>query len=152
MRKREKEITDQTAIEAIIQDAAVCRLAMVDSGEPYIVPMNFGYINGQLFFHCALEGRKLDIIRSNNRVCFELESGVEIIKADDPCNWSTRFCSVIGYGRAYIVQDADEKTTGLDVIMRHYAGPGDYAYRLETLEKVNVIRVEVESMTAKKSG
>ncbi|NPV93198.1 MAG: pyridoxamine 5'-phosphate oxidase family protein [Firmicutes bacterium] len=151
MRKKEKEVTDQTAIEAIIQDAAVCRLGLVDNGEPYIVPMNFGYSNGRLFFHSAKEGRKLDVIRSSSRVCFELESGVEVIGAEKPCGWTTRFSSVIGYGRAYIVEDAEEKKAGLDVIMRHYAGPGDFAYPPVTLEKTAIILVEVESMTAKRS-
>ncbi|HNU36390.1 MAG TPA: pyridoxamine 5'-phosphate oxidase family protein, partial [Methanomassiliicoccales archaeon] len=68
MRKAEREIMDQGELEEVIRRAEVCRLAMVDDGKPYIVPMNFGYRNGCLYFHCAKEGRKLDVLRENPKV------------------------------------------------------------------------------------
>ena len=57
MRRKEKEITITKEIEKILKESKVCRLAMVDEDKPYIVPMNFGYSNGYLFFHSAKQGR-----------------------------------------------------------------------------------------------
>jgi len=57
MRRREKQITDTKQMEQILAQAQVCRLAMVDKGHPYVVPLNFGYRDGALYFHSALEGR-----------------------------------------------------------------------------------------------
>jgi len=98
MRKAEREIKDQRELEDVIRRAEVCRLAMIDDGVPYIVPMNFGYRDGTFYFHCAREGRKLDILRKHPRVCFELEADVRLAKGGAPCKWSTSYESVIGWG------------------------------------------------------
>ena len=74
MRRKDKEITDIKEIEEIIKKADCCRIALVDNDEPYIVPVNFGYERNTLYFHGALEGRKAEIIRKNNNICFELNS------------------------------------------------------------------------------
>jgi len=63
MRRREKQITDRSQIEAIIARSQVCRLALSDGGQPYIVPLCFGYRRSRLYFHSAAAGRKIDILR-----------------------------------------------------------------------------------------
>jgi hypothetical protein len=151
LRKKEKEIKDRREIEAILQKASVCRLAMADGGEPYVVPLNFGYEGDCLYFHCAREGRKIDIIRRNDRVCFEVETDVQVIPAEKPCGWTTRFRCVIGRGRAVLVDDPAEKRRGLEVLMRHYGGP-EGPFPDEVLAKTAVIRVDIEEMTGKESG
>ncbi|HNU36204.1 MAG TPA: pyridoxamine 5'-phosphate oxidase family protein, partial [Methanomassiliicoccales archaeon] len=85
MRKAEREIKDQGELEDVIRRAEVCRLAMVDDGEPYIVPMNFGFRKGTFYFHCAKEGRKLEVLRKAPRVCFELEAGVQLVRGEKAC-------------------------------------------------------------------
>ena len=67
MRRAEKEITDRAQIDSIIQEAGVCRIGLVDGDEAYIVPMNFGYADGCLWFHCAKEGRKMDLVNAMER-------------------------------------------------------------------------------------
>ena len=62
MRRKEKEITTRAVIDAIIRQARVCRLALSEDNQPYVVPLCFGYENDTLYFHCAPKGRKLDII------------------------------------------------------------------------------------------
>ena len=67
MHRNEREITDKKDIDDIIRRCRVCHLAMCDEGQPYVVPLNFGYDGGFLYFHAAPEGRKIDIIKRNRR-------------------------------------------------------------------------------------
>jgi hypothetical protein len=150
MRQAEREITDQEELEKVIMKAEVCRLGLVDQGEPYIVPLNFGYRNGVLYFHCAREGRKLDIIRRNPEVCFELESDVHLVPGERPCQWTSSFHSVIGWGRATVMLDEVGVKEGLGVLMEHYA-PGPYEFDPRSLALTAIIRVDVERMSGKRS-
>jgi nitroimidazol reductase NimA-like FMN-containing flavoprotein (pyridoxamine 5'-phosphate oxidase superfamily) len=150
MRKAEREIKDPEEMERVIMRAEVCRLAMIDDGEPYIVPMNFGYRDRRLYFHCAREGRKLDVLRAHPRVCFELEGEAALVEGERACQWTTRFESVIGWGKAEIVTDPYGVEEGLRILMEHYSpGSGDFDPR--SLSLTAIIRVDVEMMTGKRS-
>ena len=151
MRKKEKEITDPAEIEQIIKQAKVCRLGLVDGSEPYVVPVCFGYENNAFYFHCAPEGRKLELIRNNNQVCVEIDTDVEITGAEKPCGWSTRYRSVIGVGRAHILEDEADKIRGLTVLMRQFEGKGT-AVEFEKADRTAVVRIDIENITGKKSG
>ena len=83
MRKSEKEIVEESAIEAVIRQSLVCRLGLSAGGQPYVVPLCFGYEDGFLYFHAALEGRKMDMIKNNDRVCVEFDTNTEIIEGED---------------------------------------------------------------------
>ncbi|MDD1768869.1 MAG: pyridoxamine 5'-phosphate oxidase family protein, partial [Methanomassiliicoccales archaeon] len=117
MRRQENEVKDRETVDSIIRNADVCRLAMCSEDEPYIVPMCFGRDGDSIYFHCAKEGKKMDIIRKNSRVCFELEGGANIARASIPCKWSIDYISVIGLGRASIVEDVEEKKRALTIIL-----------------------------------
>jgi nitroimidazol reductase NimA-like FMN-containing flavoprotein (pyridoxamine 5'-phosphate oxidase superfamily) len=150
MRQAEREIKDRGVIDDLIKRAVVCRLGMIDGNEPYIVPMNFGYDGKSLFFHCAKEGRKIDILSRNDRVCFEMDLDTEVVKGDVACKWSMRYRSVEGVGRAFLVEDPEGKTHGLNTIMSHYAkGPFEYAER--GFDLALIIRVDIESISGKRS-
>jgi nitroimidazol reductase NimA-like FMN-containing flavoprotein (pyridoxamine 5'-phosphate oxidase superfamily) len=150
MRKAEREIKDRGELEDVIRRAEVCRLGMVDHGEAYIVPMNFGYRDGCMYFHCAREGRKLDMIRKNPKVCFELEADVCLVKGEKACQWSTSFESVIGWGTATIVLDEKEVREGLEVLLAHYT-EGPYDFDPGSLSLTVLIKLKVERMTGKRS-
>ena len=151
MRRKEKEILDREEIESIIRKADVCRLGLSDNNIPYIVPLNFGYRDSCLYFHTPKVGKKIDMIKGNNRVCFELDINHEVVRADNPCDWNMKYQSVIGYGRAFLLEDIDEKRQALDVIIEHYSGQtGEYAEKL--VDRLAVIKVQIESMTGKKAG
>jgi nitroimidazol reductase NimA-like FMN-containing flavoprotein (pyridoxamine 5'-phosphate oxidase superfamily) len=124
---------------------------MSGDGQPYIVPVSFGYEDGTLFFHCSAEGKKIDILRKNNAVCVEFDIDQEITKADRACQWGIKYRSVIGFGRAFFVADEQEKRRALDAIVAHYGG-GPQDYPKATLEKTMVVRIEIQSATAKVSG
>jgi len=151
MRRREKEITDRKLIESIIHRATVCRIGLCDQGTPYVVPVSFGYKDNCLYFHSADEGRKIDVLKRNNRVCFEVDIDVEWVPSETPCKWSVKYLSVIGFGQASFVHDLQEKRKALNIIIEHYSGRS-YEYPEKTLAKVTIIKAEIDTMTGKRSG
>jgi nitroimidazol reductase NimA-like FMN-containing flavoprotein (pyridoxamine 5'-phosphate oxidase superfamily) len=152
MRRKDKEIEDAKVIEALLATAEVCRLAMVDRGEPYVVPVNYGYRDKALYIHSAPAGRKIDILRKNSRVCFEVESACEITRHPDPCHWGARARSVIGYGRVEILTDDAEKRRGLDIIMAHYGKAEGNVYEEGQVRSVVILKVVIESVSCKQLG
>ena len=152
MRRKDKEITDKAAIEEILQKAQVCRLALCENNIPYIVPMNYGYKDGYLYVHGAKEGKKTDMIAANPNVCFEVDMDHELVKGENGSEWTYKYHSVIGYGKAEILQAFEEKKQGLDIIMEHYSGSFEHQYPEAAVHAVSVIRIKIEEMTGKKSG
>ena len=151
MRRKDKEIRDSQEIAAIIKRAMVCRIGLSDNDVPYIVPMNYGYVNNHLYLHSATQGKKIEIIKQNNRVCFEMDIDHELVKSETPCQWTTKYRSVIGSGQAFFVDDPTEKAMALNSIRQHYSSP-PCQFPAVKMKKVTIIRVEIESMTGKKSG
>ncbi len=150
MRKREQEIRDKESIEQVINKAQTCRLGLCDGEKPYVVPLCFGYEGGLVYVHSAREGRKLDILKANPKVCVEFEGDVEIVKAARPCDWSVTFKSVIADGTASFITDGAAKAEALNIIMKKYAGE-TYDYPKETLEQTAILRIALDAVTGKKS-
>jgi uncharacterized protein len=151
MQRPEREITDRAALEDIIRRAVVCRLGLVDGSRPYVVPMCFGYEDGRVYFHSALRGTKLDLLRANDAVCVEFDGDLELITGPSACACGMRYRSVIAFGHAAILEKTDEKRAACDVIMAHYAD-GDHSYSDKQLSRIVAIRIDVTSMTGKQSG
>ena len=151
MRRKEKEIKEIAAIEEVLSRAFVCRLGLSEDNHPYVVPVCFGYKENALYIHCGPEGKKLEMLRKNNNVCFEVDIDHEIIKGERACKWGFNYKSVIGFGKAVFVEDIEGKRKALDVIMRQFSA-NTFEYPEETIRKTTIIRVEIESMTGKQSG
>jgi nitroimidazol reductase NimA-like FMN-containing flavoprotein (pyridoxamine 5'-phosphate oxidase superfamily) len=151
LRRADKEITDRKEIEDILRRSTVCRLALIDAGRPYLVPLCFGYDADVLYFHSAQAGKKIDLLKKNRNVCFEFDVDTTAVPADTSCGWTMRYRSVIGYGIASFVEDPGEKRAALDVIMRQYA-EGTHGYPDEKLREIEVIKVEIREISGKKSG
>ena len=149
MRRKDREITDRKKIEAILDEALVCRIGLSDGNNPYVVPVSFGYADGALFIHSALEGKKVAMLEKNPACCFEVDICDQVIRGDRPCSWGMRYRSVIGYGRAAVLTDPEEKRHGLNCIMRHYDG-GTHEFSESDIGSVTVIRIGINSMTGKK--
>ena len=153
MRRKERDVPDIKLIEEIIRKADVCRIALANGNIPYMVTMNFGYSSipdKKLFFHCAGEGRKLEMIRNNNYVCFEMDTDHEIYKGLKGCDWGMKYSSVVGYGNISIITDEDAKKTGLNCIMRHYGNEKEYSYDDKVVEKTTILMLDITEMTGKK--
>jgi hypothetical protein len=148
MRRNEREIKDRKEIDDIIRRCQVCHLAMCDDGQPYVVPLNFGYDGGFLYFHAAPEGRKIDIIKRNNRVGFEFDILHDIVTAEQACKWGAKYESVMGSGTAEIVDDLEAKKEALQLIMRQY-GNGTWDFKEEILKKTLVLRVRILEISGK---
>jgi len=127
MRRNDREVKDRDEIEDMIRLCRVCHVAMADDGIPYVVPMNFGYrfldgVKLELYFHSAFEGRKMDILKKNNRVCFEMSIEGESVFPENPCRSGYYFSSVIGHGEVMFITDASEKCEALSILMKHQTG------------------------------
>ena len=151
MRRSDKEISDAGVIEEILLRATVCRLGLCEDNQPYVVPLCFGYQENALYFHCGSEGKKIDILRKNNNVCFEVDIDHELIEADQACGWGMKYKSVIGFGKALFIEDIELKREALDIIMHQYS-EATFEYTQETIDNTTIIKVEIESMTGKQSG
>jgi hypothetical protein len=151
MRKKEKEIRDNAEIESILNRAEVCRLGLSDNNTPYIVPLNFGYKDNCIYFHSFPEGKKIDILKKNNKVCFEIDIDCKLVKSENPCDWGMKYRSVIVFGKASFVQDVQEKKQALDTIMSHYSD-NTYEYPENVINALAVVKVRIESITGKKLG
>lgn len=98
MRRSDRQIEDKIEIDSIIRSSTICHLALSEGDQPYVVPLNFGYEEGALYFHCAKEGRKIDIIRRNPRVCFSFVGDHRVVPSETPCGWTMRYREHDGEG------------------------------------------------------
>jgi nitroimidazol reductase NimA-like FMN-containing flavoprotein (pyridoxamine 5'-phosphate oxidase superfamily) len=79
MRIKDKEVTDIRIIEQIIMNNSICRIGLCNNNQPYVVPMNFGYKNNCLYIHSTKQGKKIDILKDNPNICFEVEEDKEFV-------------------------------------------------------------------------
>jgi len=152
MRKARQEIRDQHTLEEILRSAIICRMAMMDGDLPYIIPFNYGYRDGCLFIHSAPEGKKIDLLRKNKQVCFEVEDTVEIIKGKQACDWTTRYRSLVGYGNVEILSDEASKKQGLEVIMAQHGAPELIDFNQNNMKRLVILKLTITSMTGKQSS
>jgi len=153
MRRSDKEVTGLAHILAILDKCEIMRLGLCVDNKPYIVPLNFAYevIDEKciLYFHSAPEGKKLDMIKKNDNVCFETDCSYKIIKSERACNWSAEFESVIGEGKITILTDDVRKAKALDLLMARYGFEGKPHYSPQGLSGVTVLQISVTEITGK---
>ena len=152
MTKRERQVTDEQQILKILDDGKVLHLGLAVDNEPYVVPMNYGYTheNGQLvlYLHSALQGKKLDMIRANPRVFFEIDTDLVPFEGEKPCQYGLAYSSVMGRGTARIVEDVEDKKQAMSVLMKTQTGK-DFSFEDRLVGIVAVIRIDVAEYTAK---
>jgi nitroimidazol reductase NimA-like FMN-containing flavoprotein (pyridoxamine 5'-phosphate oxidase superfamily) len=147
MRRADRLVDDRPAIDDVLHRADVLHLAMAGDDGPYVVPVNFGYDGERIWVHCAEEGRKLDLIAADPRVCFEACVDVRIVPGR-LCEWGTRYRSVVGFGTATLVSDPGERSRGLGILIEHYSGNPE-TVPPEMAAGVAVLRIDIASMTGK---
>ena len=157
IRRKDKVIADINEKLKIIDKCKVCRLAMADDNQPYIIPLNFGYVYEKkvltLYFHGAYKGMKIDILKKNDRACFEIDCDHALIEGNEPSKYSFAFESIIGFGKIIFIETNEEKSYGLDQIMQHQTGKNiKYQYSADQLKSVNVYKMEVETFTGKQKA
>jgi hypothetical protein len=152
MLRKDKEITDKKIIDEILNKSQICRIAFFDVEFPYIVPFNYGYLDNALYFHSAANGKKIDLIRKNNKVCFEIEYFSQITVHELPCEWTTKYRSVIGSGNIDIITGFEEKKKGLDIIMAHYGSIKNNVYNTNNIDNIVILKLNITGLSAKQSG
>jgi len=155
MRKKDREIKDTKELEEILQKADVCRIAFAVDGIPYIVTMNFGHVwkdRLTLYFHCAKEGKKLELLKRNSTVCFEMDIDHQLVEAANACDWGMKYRSIVGLGLLEKVEEETEKKKGLDFIMDHYGFNGKKEYDEKVLNTTEILKLTVTEFTGKKKS
>ena len=152
MTKRERQITDEAQIMDILDKGKVLHLGLAVDNEPYVVPMNYGYTkeNGKLvmYLHSAVRGKKLDMIRMNPKVFFEIDCDLVPFESELPCQYGLAYSSVMGKGIARIVDDVEEKKKAMSILMKTQTGK-DFTFEDRLVSIVAVIRIDVDAYTAK---
>ena len=151
MRKKEKEIKDPDKLIEILKNEQVCRIGFNDFPFPYIIPLHFVYDNNHIFFHCAMIGRKIDLIKKDGHVCFEIDKQISIQSSTVACKWGTNFHSIIGTGFAEIIKNESEKISALNLLMKKYSGKYSWGFAQKGIDSVNVIKIRIEEMKGKES-
>ena len=153
MRRSDREITDENVINSFIGKESIIRIAFYDDGDLYIVPVNYGHCmeNGKhvFYFHGAKAGRKYELALKTPLVGFEIDGAFEILDADQACDYSAKFQSVIGTGTVNIVEENAEKIKGLNVLMKQITGKSTWEYGAQMVDGVAVFRLEVKRLTCK---
>ncbi len=174
MRRADRQITDPAEIIQILTDAKVCRLAMQDAEGVYIVPLNFGYALAPasaahstgglsqaltLYFHSASTGRKIDALRANPAVCFELDGAHAMIQTEAMTDCTYHYESIIGNGTAQFITDPAARMQAMVALMQQQTGmtqeailamPRDEHWMQNSV--MAVFAVTVTSLTAKRHG
>ena len=152
MTKRELQITDEGRILQILDSAKVLHLGLAVDNEPYVVPMNYGYCHEDgklvLYLHSAVRGKKLDMIRQNPKVFFELDCDRIPFEGELPCQYGLSYASVMGRGIARIVEDVEEKKQAMSILMKTQTEK-DFSFEDRLVSIVAVIRIDVAEYTAK---
>ena len=152
MTKREFQITDEAKIHEILDTAKVLHLGLAVDNEPYVVPMNYGYCLEEgkltLYLHSAVRGKKLDMVRANPRVFFELDCDRMPFEGKVPCQYGLVYSSIMGRGTASIVEDVEEKKQAMSLLMKTQTGK-DFSFEDRLVSIVSVIRIDVTEYTAK---
>ncbi len=153
MRRKDREVLNPELIRAYIHECEICRLGFNDDGEVYIVPLNFGVeeTDGQytLYFHGAKEGRKIDLIRKNPNVGFEMDCHYYVAAGKLGCDCTVRFRSIIGNGKMSIVTDENERMCGIKSIMKQTTGREDWQFSEKMLNATCVFKLEIEKLACK---
>lgn len=152
MTRRERQVTDIDEILKILDNSKVLHLGLVDGDEPYVVPMNYGYTyeNEKLtiWLHCARQGRKLDVMRVNPKVFFEMEYGITPFEGEVACKYGITYSSLMGRGVATIIEDVETKKLALSALMKTQTGKS-FEFEDKMAAVVGIVRIDVIEFTAK---
>jgi len=145
---------DPERIANIINKCEVCYAGMVDeNNEPYVVPFNFGFQDGIIYLHSAQMGKKMDILRKNNKVCLSFSTDHQMAwqNADVACSYLMKYRSVQVFGHVEFIEDFDEKIKGMNIFMQKYTGR-DFAYGAPSIHEVAIYKVVPDKMFGKELG
>ncbi len=143
-------VVSRAEMEQILREETIGYLGLSEDGQPYVVPLNYGYLEGKILFHCALTGMKLDHMQANPQVCFTVgrQSGEVRRHAEgNPCHIDSE--SVICYGQARIIEDLEERKAALDAFNRCFRSDAD-GISLEATANCCAVEIKITEMTGRR--
>ncbi|MCD7977459.1 MAG: pyridoxamine 5'-phosphate oxidase family protein [Tannerellaceae bacterium] len=146
--------TEREEIENVIRACKVCYVGMADTdGNPYVIPMNFGYQDGVICLHSAQEGRSISILERNPRVCitFCTDPALAYQHEQVACSYRMRGSSVLGWGNVEFVEDMEQKREMLNILMKQYSGR-EFTYSDPAVRNVKVWKVVLGEVTCREFG
>lgn len=152
MTRREREVTDMNQIIDFLNRGKIIHLGLCDGDQPYVVPMNYGYImdEGKLTFylHGAMKGYKYEVMEKNPKVSFSIECDVQGFPGKVACQYGTAYSSVMGKGTIEILKNVEDKEQALSLFMKTQTGM-DFEFNEKLVSIVNVMKITVDEYTAK---
>jgi len=151
---KKRDLTFKPELESIIRKCQFCNMAMVDeAGNPYVLPMNFGYEGDYIYFHSAQTGHKVDILKNNPNVCvsFSADEQLKWVNEDVACSWGMRYRSVLAYGKTEFIDDFDAKEEALKIIMKTYSD-NDFSFNAPSVKDVLVFRLKIDKLHGRALG
>jgi uncharacterized protein len=151
MRRKEREITDRKEIDEILGLGKVMHLALSDNNMPFLVPVFFVYDGSSIYFHSAKAGTKIEILKKNPNVCFEVSIDQGVVESDIACDFEAKHRTVIGFGKAEFVESEEEKIHTLNQIVALFTDK-KFEFPKGNLQATAVIRIQIDSIKGKKHG
>lgn len=153
MRRQDRQLTDAADLKAILEKSDTLSLAMQDDEYPYLVQLHYGTEwDGEgpivLYAHSAKEGHKLDCLAKDPHIVVFIHNSVELIEAEVPCAYGSKFESLFGRGTGEVVTDLEEKTHALKLLMRSVAHK-EFEFDEKMVNSVAVIKMTLTEYTAK---
>jgi uncharacterized protein len=151
---KNKVITSIEEMEKIIAGCLFCNVAMVDkNNDPYVIPMNFGYHDGFIYLHSSKTGKKIDVLKTSNKVCVSFSTDHELRWQSEQmaCSYSMKYRSVLVYGRVEFIEQRENKIEAMNCIMRHYTDK-EFTYSEPSVREVAVYKVVIDKMEGRVYG
>ena len=153
MRRKDREVTAPERIREIIQACDCIRLGICDGDTAYVVPLSFGFTEGggsyAFYLHCASVGKKLDLLRRNPHVGFELDTHHVLVSGERACDYTLRYQSVMGTGTVTWLTSAEAKKEALGHLMRQCSGLDRWTFTDAEVERVTLLRLDAAELTCK---
>ena len=148
LRRKDRAMSLNEA-ETFLEEQKVGRLAISSNDHPYVVPLNYLYLDKKIYFHSAKEGQKNVFLSDNPKVCFEVDELLGFIEGKEECSYAPLYKSVIAYGKASIVKEKTEKKKVLSSLVQKYYGSKPDSFANTMLENTLVVVIEVSRLTGK---
>jgi len=151
---RHRFLTDRSEMEEIIRKCKVCHIAMVDiEGLPYLLPFNFGYENGTIYFHSSRVGKKMEILTRNPDVCVEFSTDYLLRFQSEQvgCSYTMKYRSVLAYGKVEFIEDPEQKIQIMNIVMKNYVS-GEFTYNQPSMNEVSCWIVKINKLEGKING
>jgi nitroimidazol reductase NimA-like FMN-containing flavoprotein (pyridoxamine 5'-phosphate oxidase superfamily) len=151
---RARVITDKKELVEIILRCQWCHLAMTDpDGHPYVLPMNFGYMDDVIYLHGKQQGKKIESLKAHPEVCinFSTDQQLRYQNEEVACSWSMKYRSVLCYGTAEFITDPEEKAGAMHYLMAQYSNE-EFKFNPPSIREVCVWKVRVEKYDGRAYG